>query len=211
MKTTFVIDLLRPGQIAHGRYEWFVGPGAPRRLLKVFAVGATVLALVLAGGLAPRYWRHSADLRRIAKLKQEIATTTADMAALRGQLASMSAEARRQVRWTELLATLSREAPAALKLHRVSLRRAVAKPQPQAQQQLPASPEVTLQIEAVTPQIAGSPPLLEIASFMAGVMRDPAVSRRFQLERWEIKPQAEQAQEGPPLLHVEITLSERRS
>src|SRR2546428_6956106 len=128
MKTTFVIDLLRPGQIAHGRYEWFVGPGAPRRLLKVFAVGVTVLALVLAGGLAPRYWRHSADLRRIAQLEQEIATTTADMAALRGQLASMSAEARRQVRWTELLATLSREAPAALKLHRVSLRRAGAYP-----------------------------------------------------------------------------------
>src|SRR2546426_4116822 len=122
MKTTFGIDLLRPGQIAHGRYEWFVGPGAPRRLLKVFAVGVTVLALVLAGGLAPRYWRHSADLRRIAQLKQEIATTTADMAGLRGQLTSMSAEARRQVRWTELLATLSREAPAALKLHRVSLR-----------------------------------------------------------------------------------------
>src|SRR2546425_672021 len=116
MKTTFVIDLLRPGQIAHGRYEWFVGPGAPRRLLKVFAVGVTVLALVLAGGLAPRYWRHSADLRRIAQLEQEIATTTADMAALRRQLA-----------------------------------------------------------------------------------------------RWEINPQAEQAQEGPPLLHMEITLSERRS
>src|SRR2546427_6589019 len=198
MKTTFVIDLLRPGQIAHGRYEWFVGPGAPRRLLKVFAVGVTVLALVLAGGLAPRYWRHSADLRRIARLEQEIATTTADMAVLRGQLASMSAEARRQVRWTELLATLSREAPAALKLHRVSLRRAVAKPQTQAQQQLPASPEVTLQIEAVTPQIAGSPPLLEIASFMAGVMRDPPVSRRVPPPRWGRQTQAPPGHEGAP-------------
>ena len=211
MTTRFAIDLLRPGQMARSRYEWFIGPDGPRRLVKASVVGVMVLGLGFVGGITPRYWRQSADLRQIAALKKDIAATTADAGALRGQLASLSGEARRQVRWAELLTTLSREAPAALKLQRVSLQRA-GKPQTPGQQPQSSAPaEVTLQIDAVTPLTAGSPPLREIATFMAGIMRDPAVSKRFQLERWEIKPHAEQGQDGPPLLDVEIKLSERRS
>ena len=33
----------------------------------------------------------------------------------------------------------------------------------------------------------GPPPLLEIAQFMGGLLKDPSVSRRYQLKSWEIK------------------------
>jgi len=52
--------------------------------------------------------------------------------------------------------------------------------------------------------------LLDIAQFMAGLMRDPAMNRRFQLKRWEIKPPtgAGPAEENP-LLQISISLTER--
>jgi hypothetical protein len=50
--------------------------------------------------------------------------------------------------------------------------------------------EETLRIEALTPARPGGPPLVDVAQFMAGLMRDPAVSRRFALKSWEIKPSA---------------------
>ena len=44
-----------------------------------------------------------------------------------------------------------------------------------------------LRIEALTPLRPGPPPLLEIAQFMGGLLKDPSVSRRYQLKSWEIK------------------------
>ena len=63
---------------------------------------------------------------------------------------------------------------------------------------------------AVTPLRAGSQPLLDIAQFMAGLMKEPSVNRRFQLKSWEIKPAASAAQGAPELLDVNIVLAERR-
>ena len=72
-------------------------------------------------------------------------------------------------------------------------------------------PEATLRIEALTPLRPGSPPLLEVAQFMAGLMRDPAVNKRFQLKSWEIKPPAGGATDGLQLLNITVLLSERPS
>ena len=47
----------------------------------------------------------------------------------------------------------------------------------------------------------GNPPLLDVARFMAGLMRDPAVNRRFQLKSWELKPGGA-GEGGTPLLGI---------
>jgi len=69
-----------------------------------------------------------------------------------------------------------------------------------------------LRIEAVTPLRPGPPPLIEIAQFMGGLMKDPTVGRRYQLKSWEIKQAAaggsQPAGEREQLL-VLIVLSEK--
>jgi hypothetical protein len=69
--------------------------------------------------------------------------------------------------------------------------------------------EETLRIEALTSLRPGSPPLVDVAQFMAGLMRDPAVSRRFVLKSWEIKPSAVASASGDQLLAISIVLTER--
>ena len=44
---------------------------------------------------------------------------------------------------------------------------------------------------------------------MAGLMRDPAVSRRFALKSWEIKPAAVATAAGDQFLAISILLTER--
>ena len=69
--------------------------------------------------------------------------------------------------------------------------------------------EETLRIEALTPARPGGPALVDVAQFMAGLMRDPAVSRRFALKSWEIKPAAVATAAGDQLLAISILLTER--
>ena len=63
---------------------------------------------------------------------------------------------------------------------------------------------------ARTPLRSGSQPLLEVAQFMAGLMRDPAVNKRFQLKSWDIKPPGGgSAEDETQYLNITILLSER--
>ena len=210
MRPRFTVDLLQPGQIAETWQEWFLGAEGPRRVA-VFGLAAVgVFALGLVGGIVPTYWRLSGDLKEINGLKTQLSAAEADARVLKSNLQSLSAEARRQVRWAELLSTFSQQTPPNLKLQRVEVIKLAPPPsQAQQQQQPPPGPEETLQIEALTPLRPGPPPLLEIAEFMAGVMRDPAVNQRFQLKSWEIKPGAIGTPEGPQLLQIRIILTER--
>ena len=115
----------------------------------------------------------------------------------------------RQVRWAELLATFSQQIPATLRMQIVEASRVQGPPPAPGQ---PAPPgESLLRVEAVTPVRPGHPPLLEIAQFMAGIMRDPAVNKRFQLKNWEIKPPSGAAEGQLQYLNVVITFSERPS
>jgi hypothetical protein len=207
--TRFQVDLLHPGWVAQSWQDWFVGPKGTRRLA-MFAVGcAALLVVVLVAVILPTRWRLASDLNAVPGLRRDLAARESDLTVLRSNLQALGDEARRQVRWAELLTTLSQQTPPALKLQVVEAARVVP---PAAQGQAAAAsakPENTIRIDAVTPLRPGSPPLVEIAQFMAGLMRDPTISKRFQLKTWEIKPGAAAAAGGVQLLNVSITLSER--
>ena len=209
MTTRFTVDLLHPGGIARTRTDWLLGPQGPQRL-KFVALGALgALLLVLLGGILPAHWRLTWHLQKIQRLKQEGTATARDLRVLRTDLRSLSAEAKRQVPWSEVLATFSKQLPPTLKLRRVELVRS-APAQPPRQQPGPGqSPNGTFEIEAMTPLRPGGPPLLDVARFMASLMRDPAVNQRFELKSWEIKPPSGGAGEGPQLLQIVIALTER--
>ncbi len=210
MSGRFAVDLLHPGRVAVTWQEWFIGTQGRRRL-GFFILGSVgVLLLVLVGGILPTYWRLSADLNAIPRLRKDMAATEADLGLLKTNLQALAGEARRQVRWADLMNVFSQQTPPALKLQTVQASR-VTPPLAPGQSPQDVRAEGILRIEAVTPLRPGSPPLLEVAQFMAGIMRDPAVNKRFQLKSWEIKPPAGGAAEGLQFLNVTVVLSERPS
>ena len=215
MRTRFRVDLLHPGAglrqrgaVTQAGEQWFVGPTGVKRLFLFTLACAAVLVVVFVALILPPYWRLSGDLNALPGLRRDLAARDADLSTLRSNIGALSEEARRQVRWADLLVTLSQQIPAAMKLHLVDAGRGSAPP--------PGSPgagaaqENTIRIDAVTPLRPGSGPLLEVAQFMAGVMRDPAVNRRFQLKSWEIKPgPLAGGADSQQLLNISIILSER--
>ena len=208
MRTRFHVDLLHPGSVAPSWQEWFVGPRGVRHLT-LFGLGCVaVLVLVPAAVILPTYWRLSSDISEAPRLQRDLAVRDADLGVLRSNLQALAEEAQRQIRWAEVLTAISQQTPATLK---VQLVEAVRSAPPTAQGQ-PAGgavrPESMLRIDAVTPLRPGSPALVEVAQFMAGLMRDPAVNKRFQLKSWEIKPPAA-GTAGVRLLGVSIVLAER--
>jgi len=206
--TRFAIDLLHPGAIARTPTDWFLGPQGFKRL-KFVALGALgALVVLLLAGILPAHGRLTWDSQKIKRLKEEGTATARDLRVLKADLRALSAEAKRQVPWSELLRTFSKQLPPTLKLRRVEFVRGA----PQSARQQPApteSPKGTFEIEAVTPLRPGGPPLLDVARLMADLMRDPAVNRRFQLKSWEIKPASGGAGEGPQFLQIVIALTER--
>ena len=208
MSTRFTIDLVHPGRIAQTWQEPFLGPQGRRHLALFVLAGVGVLLLVLVAGILPTYWRLAADLNAIPRLQKDLAATETDLGTLRTNLRALSNEAKRQVRWAELLGTFSQQIPATLRLQVVEASRVAAGPAPAGQPA--ATGESLLRVEAITPVRPGHPPLLEIAQFMAGIMRDPAVNKRFQLKNWEIRPPTGGG-DGPQFLNVVITFSERPS
>jgi hypothetical protein len=214
MTTRFRVDLLHPGAglrqrgaVAQVGEQWFVGPTGTKRLA-VFALACiAILAVVFVALILPPYWRLSGDLSALPGLRRDLAARDADLTTLRSNVGALTEEARRQVRWADLLVTLSQQIPPGVKLHLVDAGRGLtASGQPATGA---AANENTIKIEAVTPVRPGSPPLMEVAQFMAGIMRDPAVSKRFQLKSWEIKPGPASGGTDQQLLNVSIVLSER--
>jgi hypothetical protein len=209
MMRRFSVDLLHPGQLALTWQEWFIGSQGQRHLALLSLVGLSLLLLLVVVGIAPVYWRLSTDLKDIPRLSRDLAASENDLNILRANLQSLSLEARRQVRWAELLAALSEHIPATLRLQSLEASRPTA-----AAPGAPAPPpgaqaEGTLRIESVTPVRPGSAPLVDTAQFMAALMRDPAVNKRFQLRSWEIKPPTSAPADEEAQLSITITLSER--
>jgi hypothetical protein len=218
MSTRFQVDLLHPGEglrqigwMARGREDWLVGPSAARHLGLVAVGCVLLLVLVLVVGILPSYLRLQDRRSGLPGLRKDLANSSADLGTLKANLGALSQEARRQVRWTEVLTALAQEIPPTLKLQSVEGSR-VAPPGTSTQQpgaagsaqqaRAAAAFESMLRIDVVTPIRPGAQPLLETAQFMAGLMRDPAVHRRFQLRSWEIKPTGD-------LLTIGIQLAER--
>jgi hypothetical protein len=209
MTRRFSVDLLHPGQLALTWQEWFIGPPGQRHLALVALVGLSLLLLILVIGIAPVYWRLSTDLQDIPRLQRDLAASEGDLNLLRTNLQSLTVEARRQVRWADLLGALSEHIPPTLRLQSVDASRAAPAGAPGAPPPPDAKAEGTLRIESVTPVRPGSAPLVETAQFMAALMRDPAVNKRFQLKSWEIKPPTSAPADEDALLNITITLSER--
>src|SRR5262249_28071791 len=189
VNTRFRVDLLHPGAVAPTWQDWFTGLHGRRRLALATVGALALLLLVLLAGLLPTYWRLAGDLAAVPGFRRALAARDADLGLLRSTLSALSREAARRVGWADLLTALSRETPGALKPQLVDASRtpAPAAPGPPA---AAAKVDDTLRIEALTPLRPGNLPLLEVAQFMSALMRDPAVSRRFELKSWEISPAA---------------------
>ena len=215
MSTRFRVDLLHPGVdlgqtggLAQNWEEWFTGPTAVRRLALFALACAAVLIVVLVAFILPPYWQLSKDLSAVPGLRRDLAARDQDLGLLRSNLNALSEEARRQVRWGDVLGTLAQQIPSTLKLQSVDVI-PTAPGGTGAQGAATARAENDLRVEAVTPLRPGSPPLLEVAQFMAGIMRDPSVNKRFQLKSWEIKPSPASSGGGVPMLNISILLAER--
>jgi hypothetical protein len=204
----FQIDLLRPGRAAYTWKDWFLGPRGLGRLLGVAIASAALLGVVLLAGLLPAYWRLGGDLAALPQLRRDVATGQNDLNLLRANLEALSREARRHVRWGDVLTTFSNQTPPTLRISKVE----AVRPSAPGPGQPAAAGAGSLRIEALTPLRPGSPPLLDTAQFMAGLMRDPALSRRFELRSWEIRPPAALSggpEGGPADLLISVTLAER--
>lgn len=196
MSGRFSVDLLHPGHVADTWQDWFIGPQGRRSLIIAAGFSAGVLLLVVIALILPTRLRLSQDVGAIPKLRADLAARDGDLTLLRQDLQALSVEAKRQVRWAEVLNAFRQQIPATLKLQKVEAGGAGAvAPGPPGQGQPQAGPGGPagavgvgeLRIEAVTPLRPGPPPLLEIAQFMGGLLKDPAVARRYQLKSWEIK------------------------
>lgn len=214
--TRFHVDLLHPGRVARSWQDWVTGSRGGWRLALVTLAGALVLLAILFAGVVPASRRLAVDLAAVPGLTSDLAARDTDLRLLRSSLQSLSQEARRQVRWADVLTTLSQQTPPGLKLQLVEVGRMVppagaSPPAGATQGTAAAAPraEETLRIEALTPGRPGGPPLVDVAQFMAGLMRDPAVSRRFVLKSWEIKPSAVATAAGDQVLAISIVLTER--
>jgi hypothetical protein len=213
--TRFHVDLLHPGRVSRSWQDWVTGSRGGRRLVLGTLAGALVLLAILFAGVLPASRRLGGDLAAVPGLTRDLAARDTDLRLLRSSLQSLSQEARRQVRWADVLTTLSQQTPPGLKLQVVEMGRMAppggASPPAGATQGAAAPPraEEILRIEALTLARPGGPPLVDVAQFMAGLMRDPAVSRRFALKSWEIKPSAIATAGGDQVLAISIVLTER--
>jgi len=191
MSTRFSIDLAHPGHVADTWQDWFIGPQGRRRWV-IAAAGCGIVLVVVIALILPTRIRLSQDVGAIPRLRADLAARQGDLNVLRANLQALSLEARRQVRWAEMLNAFRQQIPATLKLQKVEVG-AVPAASTTAQsgqaQPVGAPPAAAseLRIEAVTPLRPGPPPLIEIAQFMGGLMKDPTVGRRYQLKSWEIK------------------------
>ena len=209
MTTRFAIDLTHPGWGQRSWSDWFLGPAGPRHLAIVAAAGAAIVVLVGLGGITPFYLRYASEVQSISSLRREATAADGELSALRTNLRDLEAEARRQVRWSEMLPVLSSSLPGSLRIDRVTFGKPARPPQAPPPSQKTGTPaaDVALQIEASTTAMPGSSRLVDIANFIGSLAQDPAVAARFQLKNWEVRP----PREGDDGLQFTVGFAEKRS
>src|SRR2546427_10713225 len=122
------------------------------------AGGVAIVGLVALGGVLPRYLRYSSEVQAIANLQREVTVAGDELASLRTNLRDLGAEARRRVRWSEMLPALSRPLPGTLRIDRVSLRKVARQPQQTETQPGDAKPfDLLLQLDATTHLVPRGP------------------------------------------------------
>ena len=109
MSARFALDLLHPGHVADSWQDWFVGPQGARRLLIVAGICAGVILLVVITLVLPPTFRLSRDQGAIPKLRADLATRDGNLSLLRQDLQALGVEAKRQVRWADILNAFRRQ------------------------------------------------------------------------------------------------------
>ena len=211
MTTRFTIDLAHLGSTHRSPWDWFLGPEGVRHLAIVAAAGIGLALLAGLGVALPLYLKYSNEVQTIGKLRRDVTTSGNELATLQASLRDLASEARRQVRWSELLPALSQRVPEALRVERVSLAKAGRQAQPGA-----SSPpsgvqpgDLLLDIEASTKVAPGGSRLVDIADFINGLAQEPTVSRRFQLKSSQVRPGGREAGGGEQL-QISVTFAEKR-
>jgi len=186
----FSIDLLRPGEFAHTRFERFLSRQGGKRLAIAYALGGLLL---LWGGYT--YWQRTAPPRtaltaerqRLQALQTQIARRQQDVTQMQSQFQVIGELEKFQVVWSEVLQAVSERMPASLWLNRIELVPPETKPPPQAAAGAPpaARPPGVLRLEIVTELGLGSAPLIDVARFLDELGHDRRFSQRFQLMDWE--------------------------
>ncbi|HET7874276.1 MAG TPA: hypothetical protein VFN71_02025, partial [Methylomirabilota bacterium] len=118
MSARFTIDLLHPGRVARTWRDWFVGTQGRRRLLLATAACGAIILLIWVFQI-PTYLRLSKGQGEIPTLRGDLAKREGDLRILRAALQALSVEAKRQVRWAELLTAFSQQIPPTLKITKV--------------------------------------------------------------------------------------------
>ena len=121
MSARFALDLLHPGHVADSWQDWFVGPQGARRLLVVAGICAGVILLVVITLVLPPTFRLSRDQGAIPKLRADLATRDGNLSLLRQDLQALGVEAKRQVRWADVLNAFRRQTPPTIKLQKVEV------------------------------------------------------------------------------------------
>src|SRR5688500_15911816 len=101
------VDLLHPCRVAMSWLDRVTGSRGERRLIFAALAAALVLLAVLFAGVLPASRRLAGDLAAVPGLTRDLAARDTDLRVLRSGLQSLSQEARRQVRWADVLTTLS--------------------------------------------------------------------------------------------------------
>src|SRR5207245_10866835 len=98
----------------------------------------------------------------------------------RTNLRDLGAEARRRIRWSEMLPALSDPLPGALRIDRVSLSKVARQPQQTETQPGDAKPfDLLLQLEATTTVVPGGSRLVELANFLLEVAVGQVIGPRY--------------------------------
>ena len=203
--TRFHVDLLHPGRVSRSWQDWVTGSRGGRRLALVTLAGALVLLAILFAGVLPASRRLGDDLAAVPGLTQRPGRP-------RYRPAPAPIEPAVPLPGGPPSGALGRrpddpepaDPPGAQAAARrggadgPAGRREPARRRGSGAAAAAGRAEETLRIEALTPARPGGPPLVDVAQFMAGLMRDPAVSRRFALKSWEIKPSAVATAAGDP-------------
>ena len=107
MSTRFSIDLAHPGHVADTWQDWFIGPQGRRRWV-IAAAGCGVVLVVIIALILPTRIRLSTDVSAIPKLRADLASLEGNLNVIRADLQALALEAKRQVRWAEMLSEIGR-------------------------------------------------------------------------------------------------------
>ena len=119
MSARFALDLLHPGHVAASWQDWFVGPQGARRLLVVGGICAGVILLVVITLVLPPPSACPGTRAPFPSSARTSPRATAISVSSGRTCRPWGVEAKRQVRWADVLNAFRRQTPPTIKLQKV--------------------------------------------------------------------------------------------